>query len=127
MLLRKNTKLLQKCIFWSEKIVDAYRWHKYRCQSFAMTINVAAITSVLQQQLMSLTKLVFLATINVAGITSGFLQQHLLSLSLLMFFATTIIVAGKKCVFRNEKNCFSRTINVAAITSVFRSEIVIFC
>jgi uncharacterized membrane protein YjdF len=66
---------------------------------------------------MSLTKLVFLATINVAGITSDFLQQNLLSLSLLMFFAITIIVAGKKCVFCDEKNCFSRIINVAAITN----------
>jgi hypothetical protein len=90
----KNTKLLQKVCFAAKK----------------MLLHVAAITGVLQQQLMSLTKLVFLATINVAGITSDFLQQHLLSLSLLMFFATPIIFAGKKCVFRNEKNYFSRTI-----------------
>ncbi|KAK2455715.1 hypothetical protein QL285_003141 [Trifolium repens] len=75
-------------------------------KSFARTINVAAITSVLQQQLMSLTKLVFLATINVVGITSDFLQQHLLSLSLLIFFATTIIVAGKKMCFLQRKKLF---------------------
>ncbi|KAK2408798.1 hypothetical protein QL285_044280 [Trifolium repens] len=122
----KNAKLLQKVFFAAKKMLLHVAAISAVAKSFARTINVAAITGVLQQQLMSLTKQVFLATINVAGITSGFLQQHLLSLSLLMFFATTIIVAGKKCVFRNEKNCFSRTINVAAITSVFRSEIVIF-
>ena len=123
----KNAKLLQKVFFAAKKLLLHVAGISAVAKSFARTINVAAITSVLQQQLMSLTKLVFLATINVVGITSDFLQQHLLSLSLLMFFATTIIVAGKKCVFCNEKNCFSRTINVAAITSVFRSEIVIFC
>ncbi|KAK2445337.1 hypothetical protein QL285_016280 [Trifolium repens] len=123
----KNAKLLQKVFFAAKTMLLHVAAISAVAKSFARTINVAVITGVLQQHLMSLTKIVFLATINVAGITSGFLQQHLLSLSLLMFFATTIIVAGKKCVFRNEKNSFSRTINVAAITSVFHSQIVIFC
>ena len=123
----KNAKLCKKCFSQQKKMLLHVAVISAVAKSFARTINVAAIIGVLQQQLMSLTKQVFLATINIAAITSGFLQQHLLSLSLLMFFATTIIVAGKKCVFRNEKNCFSRTINVAAITSVFRSQIVIFC
>ncbi|KAK2454798.1 hypothetical protein QL285_002323 [Trifolium repens] len=102
----KNAKLLQKVFLAAKKMLLHVAAISAVAKSFARTINVPAITGVLQQQLMSLTKQVFLATINVADITSGFLQQHLLSLSLLMFFATTIIVAGKKCVFRNKKIVF---------------------
>ncbi|KAK2362989.1 hypothetical protein QL285_088008 [Trifolium repens] len=77
----KNAKVLQKVFFAAKKLLLHVAGISAVAKSFARTINVAAITSVLQQQLMSLTKLVFLATINVAGITSDFLQQQLLSLS----------------------------------------------
>ncbi|KAK2417377.1 hypothetical protein QL285_039683 [Trifolium repens] len=77
----KNAKLLQKVFFAAKKLLLHVAGISAVAKSFARTINVAAITGVLQQQLMSLAKLVFLATINVAGITSDFLQQQLLSLS----------------------------------------------
>jgi hypothetical protein len=47
-------KVATKCVFRSEKIVAACRWYKCRCEKFARTINIAAKTSVLQQQLISL-------------------------------------------------------------------------
>jgi hypothetical protein len=49
---------------------------------------------------MSLTKLVFLATINVADISSVLFNVVGITS---VFFATTIIVAGKKCVFPSKK------------------------
>jgi hypothetical protein len=67
--------LLQKVFFAAKKLLLHVADISSVAKSFARIINVAAITSVLQQQVKSLTKLVFLATINVADITSIFLQQ----------------------------------------------------
>ncbi|KAK2400849.1 hypothetical protein QL285_050504 [Trifolium repens] len=77
----KNTKLLQKVFFAAKKLLLHVAGISAIAKSFARTINVAAITSVLQKQLMSLTELMFLATINIADTTSVFLQQKLLSLA----------------------------------------------
>jgi hypothetical protein len=51
----KNTKLLQKVFFAAKKLLLHVAGISAVAKSFARTINVAAITSVLQQQLMSLT------------------------------------------------------------------------
>jgi hypothetical protein len=50
----KNTKLLQNVIFTVKKLSLHVIGISVVVKSFAMTINVVAITSVLQQQLMSL-------------------------------------------------------------------------
>ncbi|KAK2360226.1 hypothetical protein QL285_085514 [Trifolium repens] len=51
----KNAKLLQKVFFAAKKLLLHVAGISVVAKSFARTINVAAITSVLQQQLMSLT------------------------------------------------------------------------
>jgi hypothetical protein len=51
----KNAKLLQKVFFAAKKMLLHVAAISVVAKSFARTINVAAITSVLQQQLMSLT------------------------------------------------------------------------
>jgi hypothetical protein len=50
----KNAKLLQKVFFAAKKLLLHVAAISAVAKSFARTINVAAITSILQQQLMSL-------------------------------------------------------------------------
>jgi hypothetical protein len=89
----KNAKLLQKVFFTAKKLLLHVVGISAVAKSFTTTINIAAITNVLQQQLMSLTKQVVLATINVAGITS-------------VFFCNNNYCRGQKMCFSQQKIVF---------------------